>query len=53
MVTGAYTLAGMATSRVHFTDENKGRYTFKTSAIYRVYENIMSSKFEVHLMKVI
>ena len=37
MVTGAYTLAGMATSRVHFTEENKG-YTFKTSAIYRVYE---------------
>ena len=52
MVTGAYALAGMATSRVHFTEENKGRYTFKTSAIYRVYEkSIMSLKFEVHLMK--
>lgn len=28
----------MGTSRVHFTEENKGRYTFNTSATYRVYE---------------
>ena len=38
VVTGAYTLVGKGTSRVHFTEENKGRYTFNTSATYRVYE---------------
>ena len=58
MVTGAYTLAGMATSRVHFTDENKGRYTFKTSAIYRVYEEyneleIRGASYEGYLVVVV
>ena len=38
MVTGAYTLVGKGTSRVHFTEDNKGKYTFNTSATYRVYE---------------
>ena len=38
MVTGAYTLVGKGTSRVHFTEDTKGRYTFNTSATYRVYE---------------
>ena len=58
MVTGAYTLAGMATSRVHFTEENKGRYTFKTSAIYRVYEEyneleIRGASYEGYLVVVV
>ena len=58
MITGAYTLAGMATSRVHFTEENKGRYTFKTSAIYRVYEEyneleIRGASYEGYLVVVV
>ncbi len=58
MVTGAYTLAEMATSRVHFTDENKGRYTFKSSAIYRVYEEyneleIRGASYEGYLVVVV
>ena len=58
MVTGAYTLAGMATSRVHFTDDNKGSYTFKTSAIYRVYEEyneleIRGASYEGYLVVVV
>jgi hypothetical protein len=58
MVTGAYTLVGKGTSRVHFTEENKGRYTFSTSATYRVYEEyndleIRGAEYEGYLAVVV
>lgn len=58
MVTGAYTLVGKGTSRVHFTEDNKGRYTFNTSATYRVYEEYndletRGAKYEGYLAVVV
>ena len=51
-------LLGRATSRVHFTEENKGSYTFKTSATYRVYEEYndletRGAKYEGYLVVVV
>ena len=58
MVTGAYTLVGKGTSRVHFTEENKGRYQFSSSAKYRIYEEynqieIRGAAYEGYLVVVV
>ncbi len=38
VATDHYRLSGRGTSRVQFTEENQGVYTFQTSADFRVYE---------------
>ena len=58
MVTGAYTLVGKGTSRVHFTEDNRGRYEFSTAAEYRVYEEyneleIRGAAYEGYLVVVV